>query len=440
MTTRRQFLKGAALTACVSSTIGSRAFALGPDLKPKPYVGFLPICQHMTNNSTTQFSVMRDKTQKYDYRITNSQAQTLSYLLVDSQSRPYIDFQIDRLFVAGLNLGETYTLSVLDLNSGKVIDERFFKALDLNKKDIRFALGSCSNDNSDYLETGIWHTLMEQGPEMVIFSGDMTYADQGADGKIEGIWRRYGEARRRLYYFRQKQLIPTLTTWDDHDTGMNDCDKGFALLPETTALYKLFWGNAQAEGLYQGLGTSQILTAFGQRFVFMDDRSWRDVPWENNARHWGEAQENFLYEKLSENNIPAWIINGSQVFGGYLQADSFENMHNKNFWEVMGQLKKIEAPLIFCSGDIHYSEIMRIEPEIFGYETFELTASCIHSRNIIGMEYYKKNWRRINATSRYNFMIIESTADTQKNAIHFKMFCIARYHHLSFSHSGVVKR
>ena len=106
-------------------------------------------------------------------------------------------------------------------------------------------------------------------------------------------------------------------------------------------------------------------------------------------------------------------MNGSQFFGGYLKKDAFEFWHLDNFKDVCRELSKQEAPVVFASGDVHFTEYMRIEPEILGYPTFEIVSSAIHSTTIPFNHLRKKNPRRINANSANQFTVVATSIDNK---------------------------
>ncbi|MBY0452918.1 MAG: hypothetical protein K2P92_07775, partial [Bdellovibrionaceae bacterium] len=63
-------------------------------------------------------------------------------------------------------------------------------------------------------------------------------------------------------------------------------------------------------------------------------------------------------------------------------------------------------PVIFASGDIHFSEIMKITKDKVGYDTYEVTSSSMHSYAGTGWD----NPLRVPGafTREFNFMMIRS--------------------------------
>jgi hypothetical protein len=113
-------------------------------------------------------------------------------------------------------------------------------------------------------------------------------------------------------------------------------------------------------------------------------------------------------KNLTQSATPAWVINGNQMFSGkgLGMKEAFEENHPRHFVKFINDLKDIKAPVIFGSGDVHFSEIMRVPRERIGYETYELSSSSMHS-------YVGDGWdnpmRLPGAVSlEFNFMLIRS--------------------------------
>ncbi|MBO9665968.1 MAG: phosphodiesterase, partial [Bdellovibrio sp.] len=363
----------------------------------------------MTNSHSTQITVLTQGKQPYAYRVTDSQGRPVACQIWDHDFRSYYHQGIDKLWITGLEPGITYHLEVLDKDRGAVLDERLFKSLPLNKtKNLRFALVSCACDFFKTHARVMWDLLFAQKPDMIFLIGDSVYADFFSNGSESDIWRRYCETRSRLRHFIQPSLIPTLATWDDHDFGKNNACKDYPLKATTKRIFDLFWGCKETDGFKRTFGVGSEFAGFGQRFFFMDDRFYRDQPGVG-GMHWGSSQQDRLFESLQQNNTPAWIFNGSQFFGFYKKQESFLKDYAKNFADVLRKLARVEAPVVFGSGDVHFSEVLGIEPKILGYKTYEYTSSSIHSLNFPVRPFYK-NSRREEYHWHHNFMIVDSSS------------------------------
>ncbi len=377
------------------------------------YRGNLAIMQGLATKTTSQFCILTPANQKLGYVVVDQNGRQYPLKITNRETRSYSEWGVEKILVTGLTINTFYTLKVINPVTGNSMDERTFKSLDTNLVSPKIMLASCMKDDKESKREEMWDNVAATNPDVIFLIGDTCYADNSNDGSDAGYWRRYVETRSLLSHFRQKTLIPTLAIWDDHDYGGNNADGTFAKKEMTKKLFKLFWDNEpQENALKKGPGISQIFTAFGQRFFMMDSRYYRSPRSEtNNPVQWGGLQEAFLYENLAKNSTPAWLMNGSQFFGGYLKKDAFEYWHQANFKNVCRELSKQTAPIVFASGDVHFTEYMRIEPAVLGYPTFEITSSAIHSSTTPFNHLRKQNPRRIAANSSNQFTNIVTTVD-----------------------------
>lgn len=434
-TSRREFfgLLGGTLLLSASS-FGK---ALDAEIIESYFTGHIPISQHMTNESSAQFSVLTEGALPYAYRVYDPKGRELKVDMWDHEKRKDSDWGIDKLIVHNLSSGTKYRLRVIDKDRGTILDERFFKNLGLTqKRTLRFALISCACDIYHYQNRNMWDHLFDHQPEMIFLVGDACYADLGADGSERDLWRRQTETRRTLKHFRQPNLIPTLAVWDDHDYGQNNSNRYFRNKKMSRRCFHLFFGSKNVEGFKNTLGVGSVFSGFGQRFFFMDDRYFRDTP-NTGGMMWGGEQQDLFLDMLAQNDRPAWIFNGSQFFGPYKKEESFLNQYFKNLIDVTRKLSNISAPVVFGSGDIHFSEVVGIEPRILGYKTYEFTSSCMHSFNIPVTWLYTNPMREASAW-QHNFMIIKSSAI--KKGLRVSSYAIGRFGRDLFYHYATIVR
>lgn len=109
-------------------------------------------------------------------------------------------------------------------------------------------------------------------------------------------------------------------------------------------------------------------------------------------------------------NQPTWLISGNQFFSGVAldYKESLQDNNPENFKLLTSDLKNINVPVVFGSGDVHFSEIMKIPADRIGYETYEFTSSSMHSFTYSG---WANPLRYEGAfTKEFNFMMIGSKA------------------------------
>lgn len=372
------------------------------------YTGKYPIHQGLTFEDLSYISVLRPTTAELQFEVVDSQNAKQTLLALNSVGMKGSSLRLDKFKVTGLSIGQSYKFRVLDAK-GKIVDERFFKSLDTNKKNPKIAVASCMNDSFDKASINMWAAMGNQKPDLVFLVGDTCYADNDNDGTQLGFWKRYTGTRSKLGIFKHKNLVPIMAVWDDHDFGGNNFDSSYTGKRFTLELFSNFWLHPEHENYKRGVGVSQVLSVFGQRFFLMDDRYYRD-----SSSQWGNAQKEQFFADISESNSPAWLMNGSQFFGGYLKKDAYEYKQGRDLALICQQLSRVNAPVCFVSGDVHFSELMQIESKILGYKTYEITSSAMHSFTFFGNHKRKKNPRRLEATSKHNFNVITINNSTSK--------------------------
>lgn len=413
---RRDFLKqtgvlSAGLLALPSLALGESELSALASNK----FGAFAIHQGLTLEDLTYFTIIRKINAEVSFEIVDSQNRMLNFLLISANRMKGSEWQLDKIKITGLKLGENYRFRILN-SKKQIVDERFFKALDTNKKMPKLAIASCASDFFKKASKIMWNCLKAQNPDLIFFIGDTCYADHSSDGSPLGFWERYVEARNRLGIYRQQFLTPILASWDDHDYGKDNSDGSFVHKKFMLKLFSTFWLFPEEKNYRRDMGIYQDFTAFGQKFYLMDCRYFRSPD-----THYGANQEEMLFDSLNVNEQPSWLMNGSQFFGGYLKKESYEYMQNASFKKFCQQLSTVRAPVCFVSGDIHFSELMQIEPEILGYQTYELTSSSIHSFTFLQHHNFKKNPRRMKkcGTSKHNFLIV--TIDNATDKFKFKV-------------------
>lgn len=412
---RREFLRAAGISL-TAGTIFARqwpAQSATTFCKPEsPPLGKVPLLQGMTDCESAQFRVLVNLHLPFSYRFLNETGTELAWQVLDRFVHPSYRIEgIEHLEVHGLNCQENYRLQILDAASGNLLEERFFRAIETDKSNGRFAMISCMNDNYIDEQGEMWRSVAESRPEVIFFIGDACYADKNSDGTEAGLWHRFVDNFKRLDVYRWINLIPIFATWDDHDFGVNNGDSSFHLKDATRVLFNACYGwKAKTDRLVHGPGVASHVRLFNQRFFLMDDRTFRSSARVNSGSQWGSVQEDWLRSAVNKNSEPVWLFNGSQFFGAYHRGDAFERHHAEQLNRVMHQFSRMSAPIVLGSGDVHFSEVMALERDILGYQSFELTSSSLHSRNGRWLHMIERNPRREASTWRHNFLLINSHA------------------------------
>ncbi len=361
------------------------------------------IIQGASSSEVTQFAIQVPKDKGAVYVVidpgSGARIQPVESHRIARESTP---LAVDQVYFSGLRLGVEYRFR-MESPQGELLEERKFKTLDTTRRKLRVLIASCMDDAYVEEQKRIWTQALAHKPDLIFMIGDNVYADRYI-GPYKGpaspatIWERYHQTRELLEVFHTEELVPVLATWDDHDFGQDDGDKTLEGISESQAIFEAFFPLKPIPGVYErGPGVSSVLKAFGQRFFFMDNRSFRDPSARlgegasqpkdparlaklRSGKEWGVEQERWLFKTLGERAQPTWLINGTQFFGGYGPFESFENDHPENFKDVLKRLSRLPAPVVFVSGDRHLLELMRVPREVLGYETVEMTTSAIHAK------------------------------------------------------------
>ena len=369
----------------------------------------LPTLQGHTTATTAQFSILVPLHIECQFfaRANGNIHVTPSAIEVTTYSNS--KYKLVTVEFEDLSLQIEYQLVAID-SKEKEIDRRFFKTLDLNKPQARVALISCYFDGLH--DERIWQSLFAQSPDVIVSLGDAVYVDGtikniigGQPVKEKDIWRRYCQARQRLYLYKSPRLIPTWAVWDDHDYGQNNEDKNFPLKEFSSKVFsRFFFQNARDPYLVNGPGLSKLYHAFGQQFCLLDGRSFREKKKDGGTSPLGQEQEAWLFSQLEKYSSPAWLLLGTQWFGIHGTGESFEN-YDECFKVFINRLKDTGAKVLFGSGDVHYSEVMQIPKEYLGYETIEVTSSSMHSLK----SKPRANPRRLEgcSTSTHNYVLLD---------------------------------
>ncbi|WP_413613260.1 hypothetical protein [Bdellovibrio sp. HCB-110] len=409
---RRHFLKlGVFQAVALSTTLKAKAQTTPHFVPPRQGASIL---QGATDDTRTQFSILHERSD-LEVFVSNSQGQQW----LPDEVRP-LSFgnhpkKITKAFFSNLVPNENFYLNVIDPTTKQAIDVREFQTLDLSKSSIRFALCSCMNEKEHSAD--IWNNMVKNKPDVLFFIGDSVYADSGA-GKGGAdpayLWKRFCEARSTLEIYYSKKLIPIFATWDDHDFGLNDTNsREYAWVKESQTNFLSFFAQDEShcQILEKGPGISSAIKLRNHLFILLDDRSFREKRGSRERyAHWGQEQETWMLNLVRRSAGPSWLMNGSQFFPAVPWKESVSGDHPAQFAAFLQELKSIPNKVIFASGDVHYSEVSRIEPEAVGYQTYELTSSSIHSKNFPGVPDIIPNGRRIAGTGQKNYILVESEA------------------------------
>lgn len=397
---RREFLQGAALFGLGSYEDLPQNFV--PLINRHP----LNIIQGPTNESVTQIAVDLPRALKVTYILhEKSSTRRLEGKVLFKSTRSYSGWRTDTVRFEDLKLGEEYRLQVID-KSGHVLDERALKSLDTHKIGARVALISCQLDIS-LRKHEMWGYVKESRPDVIFLHGDNVYGD--IISRFHGpklMWFRYIMSRNTIPFYHWDHLVPAFAVWDDHDFGKNDVDGHYPYRDHSLETFEGFYAQKPIANFYRrGPGVSSAFDLFGHRVLFLDGRYYRGLPGAWGPGFLGDEQLAWVAQELAGANMPLWFASGSQFFGGYQVGASYEEHGRAGEWdEFLRLIRNTNQIALFSSGDLHYSEVLEVKRSEFGFETYEMTSSCLHSKLD---KYLPENERRIEGTLKENFIVVD---------------------------------
>ena len=373
------------------------------------------VLQGSTSDSITHFTLVAGAEENLRFQVRiDGQPSLLSPLESVRVAYPGSASVVYRVKASQLTPNTPYLLEVID-DQNRVVDSRKFGTLDLTKKGGRVAVGSCMVRQLH--NPFIWNNLerLENRPDLLLITGDAAYLDRAnlfrarnPSSALEA-WEEFVKSRQKVNLYFWEQLVPVLTVWDDHDSGIDNSDHNWKFMAEIREVYDTFFANEEIPGfLERGPGMAKQFRLFGKNFIMLDGRSFRNLAY--GSPLFGYEQNKWLLRKVQAG--PNILVSGTQFFGGPIEKDSLEFNWPEFTQEWVQILREHgedrKGTFAFVSGDVHFSEVQDLEPSLFGYWTVEITSSNIHSFGLPGHYLLKKNNpRRREVTGTHNIVLLE---------------------------------
>ena len=275
----------------------------------------------------------------------------------------------------------------------------------------RIAFGSCA---SQAQEQPIWEAIIARDPDLFLFIGDNIYADTY---DMEVMREKYAKLASKPGYQRLRATCPVLSTWDDHDYGIND---GGASYPKKEASEKIFLDffdvpESSPRRDHPGVYGAKVFGKPGRRVqvILLDTRYFKDVQEQvknpasaeekkaQNVVGWylptedttttllGEAQWKWLEGQLQKEADLRIVASSIQVIPYEKGMESWGNYPHERR-RLFNLISKTGANgVLFISGDVHFSELSRTDEG--PYPLYDFTSS--------GMTHAVESWA--NAVNSY---------------------------------------
>ena len=268
-------------------------------------------------------------------------------------------------------------------------------ALDPSETLTRIVFASCAQQNEDQ---SIWDVIAAENPDLTLYIGDNVYGDvRSNDAALPELKAAYMRLAQSESFARARAAAPMLTTWDDHDFGMNDAGGDYQYKQNSEALFEYVWdvkdGRAARPGVY---GSWIIGAEEGRRvqIIMLDTRFFRsslkptdDYGAKGKERYLpdpdpektmlGEAQWAWLGEELSKPADLRLIVSSVQVMseGHGWEAWRMLPAERERLYKLFD--KTGAEGVVVLSGDRHSAALYRKEG-VLDYPLFEATSSSLN--------------------------------------------------------------
>lgn len=267
----------------------------------------------------------------------------------------------------------------------------------ISENTTKIAFGSCGHQGHDL---PIFYHVVEHQPDFFVFLGDNIYGDTQ---DMEVLAAKYQQLGEKDSFQQLKENVTLLATWDDHDYGWNDAGKSYPLKEESKQIFLDFFEEPldSVRRNRQGIYHAQSYTYQDRvlQIILLDCRTFRDEqllynsefsgdrryfyrldyrPNEDpNVSILGEEQWQWLEEQLQQPADLRIIATSSQFgieFNGYEAWANYPLEQQK----MLSLIQSTQANgVMFISGDIHYSEISKLETDF--YPIYDFTSSGLSS-------------------------------------------------------------
>ena len=266
-----------------------------------------------------------------------------------------------------------------------------------NSLTTKIAFGSCGREWQDL---PIFNNVVNHDPDMFIFLGDNIYGDTKV---MDTLKAKYNRLASKPSFQNLKQNIPILATWDDHDYGWNDIGRHYAFKEESKEIFLDFFDEPATsdrrnhKGIYHSLyykyGDKTLQVILLDNRTFRDDIKTYTDEFDHDRRYFynldyapytqpdstllGETQWTWLEGELSNKADVRLICSGTQFSIEYNGYESWANFPHEQQRMVDLIAKTKASGVVFLTGDVHYSEISKLETK--QYPIYDFTSSGLSS-------------------------------------------------------------
>jgi alkaline phosphatase D len=249
----------------------------------------------------------------------------------------------------------------------------------------------------------------------MVWLGDNVYYREADWNSRSGMYARFSHTRGHDALARLFTETHHYATWDDHDYGPNNSDRGYALRETALEVFDDFWPNPD----FSAAGTGGVTNYFEWHdvaFFVLDNRYFRQANYRVSGERTvlGEDQIRWLIDALKTSNASfRFVVMGGQFINS---AEGGENYINLAPGERKAILDRIEAEripgVVFLTGDRHHSVLMKMDRyrtyPLYEWTVSPLTAGTSTPRDhetqyrVDGSVYTERNFGTIEVTGPRN--------------------------------------
>jgi alkaline phosphatase D len=341
------------------------------------------------------------------------------------------------LLATGLEPGLTYAYEVLlDEAVQPAEHEQRFVTQPLwqwreDPPDFRFAMGSCAYINQpEYDRPGtpyggdyrIFDAIAEAEPAFMLWLGDNVYYREADWNSESGMYARFSHTRGHKALSKLVTGTHHYATWDDHDYGPNNADRGYAMRETALEVFDAFWPNPD----FSAAGTGGVTNYFEWHdvgFFLLDNRYFRSANYRVTGERTilGEEQIDWLIDALKSSNASfKFVAMGGQFLNSAENSETYINLAPGERREILDRIEAERIPgVIFLSGDRHHSVLLKMDRyrnyPLYEWTVSPLTAGAHDPRDeamqydVDGSLYTERNFGMIEVTGPRNERVLTLT-------------------------------
>ncbi len=246
------------------------------------------------------------------------------------------------------------------------------------------AFGSCFAPQFE--RSDVWSTMAKQSPDITILMGDNVYqSEENLNPELLELKEAYRLLGQDELFKVLRSQTALLTTWDDHDYGLNDAGAELPIKRESEALFEHVWPRPivgeDVRKARPGVYTSELLGQAGKniQIIMLDTRFFRS-PLKNaspDSTMLGKEQWKWLEEQLKIKSKVKIIVSSIPVITKREKGENWSKLPV----ERSRLLKLVDAAdtdrALLLSGDSHFSSIHSVKTDESG-TLWEVTSSSLN--------------------------------------------------------------